>query len=82
MRVEFELPDIGTETGDKIVVSFWHVEEDEEFVEGNDLMEVSTHNATFNIPAPSTGKLIEILFQEGDAVEPGDVIAIIDTEDN
>jgi hypothetical protein len=34
VRVEFELPDIGAETGDKIVVSFWHVEEDEEFVEG------------------------------------------------
>ncbi len=82
MRVEFELPDIGVKTGDKIVVSFWHVEEDEEFVEGNDLMEVSTHQATFNISAPGTGKLVEILVQEGDTVEPGDVIAIIDTENN
>ncbi len=44
-------------------------------------MEVSTHKATFNIPAPDTGKLIEILVQEGDAVIPGDVIAIIETED-
>jgi len=82
VRVEFELPDIGVKTGDKIVVSFWHVEEDEEFVEGNDLMEVSTHNTTFNISAPNTGKLIEILVQEGGAVEPGDVIAILETEDN
>ena len=76
------MPDIGAETSDKIVVSFWHVEEDEEFVEGNDLMEVSTNKATFNIPAPGTGKLIEILVQEGDTVEPGDVIAILETEDN
>ncbi len=45
-------------------------------------MEVSTHNATFNISAPSTGKLIEILAQEGDPVETGDAIAIIDTENN
>ncbi len=82
MRVELELPDIGEETGDKIVVSFWHVEEDEEFEEGNDLMEVSTHKATFNIPAPYSGRLIEILAQEGDAVSTGDVIAIIETEDN
>ena len=82
MRVEFELPDIGTETGDKIVVSFWHVEEDEEFEEGNDLMEVSTQKATFNIPAPNTGKLIEILVQEGDVAILGDVIAIIETKDN
>jgi pyruvate dehydrogenase E2 component (dihydrolipoamide acetyltransferase) len=82
VRVEFELPDIGVVPSDEIVVSFWHVEEDEEFVEGNDLMEVSTHKATFNISAPSTGKLIEILVQEGDVVMPGDTIAIIDTEDN
>ena len=82
MRVEFELPDIGAEAGDKIVVAFWHVEEDEEFVEGNDIMEVSTNKATFNISAPSTGKLIEILVQEGDPVEPGDAIAILDTVDN
>jgi pyruvate dehydrogenase E2 component (dihydrolipoamide acetyltransferase) len=82
VRVEFELPDIEAATGDKIVVAFWHVEEDEEFVEGNDLMEVSTHKATFNISASSTGKLVEILVREGDAVEPGDAIAIIDTGDN
>ncbi len=82
MRVELELPDIGTETGDKIVVSFWHVEEDEEFEEGNDLVEVSTHKATFNIPATDTGKLVEILVQEGVPVEPGDAIALVDTEDN
>jgi pyruvate dehydrogenase E2 component (dihydrolipoamide acetyltransferase) len=82
VRVEFELPDIGVVPSDEIVVSFWHVEEDEEFVEGNDLLEVSTHKATFNISAPSTGKLIEILVQEGDVVMPGDTIAIIDTEDN
>lgn len=82
MRVEFELPNIGAVPSDEIVVSFWHVEEDEEFVEGNDLLEVSTHKATFNIPATNTGKLIEILVQEGDVVMPGDTIAIIDTEDN
>ena len=82
MRVEFELLDIGAEAGNKIVVAFWHVKKDEEFVEGNDIMEVSTNKATFNISAPSTGKLIEILVQEGDPVEPGDAIAIIDTEDN
>jgi pyruvate dehydrogenase E2 component (dihydrolipoamide acetyltransferase) len=81
MRVEFELPDIGIETGDEVTLSFWHVEEDEEFVEGDDIMEVSTNKATFNIPAPHTGRLVEILVQEGDVVRAGDVIAIIETAD-
>ena len=78
MRVEFELPDIGIETGDEVTVSFWHVEEDEEFEEGDDLLEVSTNKVTFNVPAQNTGRLIEILVQEGDVVRAGDVIAIIE----
>ncbi len=78
MQKEFELPDIGMETDDKITVSFWHMEEDEEFEKNDDLLEVSTKKANLKIPAPSTGKLIEILAQEGDVVTVGDVIALIE----
>jgi len=78
MQIEFELPDIGMETDDEIIVSFWHIEEDEEFEKGNDILEVSTNKANLNIAAPSTGTLIEILAQEGDVVTVGDVIAIIE----
>jgi pyruvate/2-oxoglutarate dehydrogenase complex dihydrolipoamide acyltransferase (E2) component len=78
MQKEFELPDIGTETDDKITISFWHMEEDEEFVKDEDLLEVSTNNVTLKIVTPSTGKLIEILAQEGDVVNVGDVIALIE----
>ena len=79
MQKEFELPDIGMETGDKVTVSFWHVEEDEEFDKEDDLLEVSTNKANMRIAAPSTGKLIEILAQEGDVITVGDVIALIET---
>jgi len=78
MQKEFELPDIGTETDDEITISFWHMEEDEEFVKDEDLLEVSTNNVTLKIVTPSTGKLIEILAQEGDVVTVGDVIALIE----
>jgi len=81
MQIEFKLPDIGMETDDKITVSFWHIEEDEEFETGDDILEVSTSKVNLNIAAPSTGKLIEILAQEGDVVAVGDVIAIIETKD-
>mgnify|MGYP003976950229 CR=1 FL=1 len=79
MQKEFELPDIGTETDDEITISFWHMEEDEEFVKDEDLLEVSTNNVTLKIVTPGTGKLIEILAQEGDVVTVGDVIALIET---
>ncbi len=79
MQKEFELPDIGMETDDEITVSFWHIEEDEEFEGGDDILEVSTNKVNLNITAPRTGKLIEILAQEGDVITVGDVIAIIET---
>jgi len=78
MQKEFELPDIGTETDDEITVSFWHMEEDEEFVKDEDLLEVSTNKETLKIVTPGTGKLIEILAQEGDVVTVGDVIALME----
>lgn len=78
MQKEFELPDIGMETGDEITVSFWHMEEDEEFEKDDDLLEVSTKKVNLKIAAPSTGKLIEILAQEGDVIAVDDVIALIE----
>ncbi len=78
MQKEFEMPDIGMETDDEITISFWHIEEDEEFEKGDNILEVSTNKANLNIAAPNTGILIEILAQEGDVVTVGDVIAIIE----
>ncbi len=78
MQKEFELPDIGMETDDKITVSFWHMEEDEEFEKDDDLLEVSTNKVNLKVAAPNTGKLIEILAQEGDVIAVGDVIALIE----
>jgi len=79
MQIEFGLPDIGRKTDDEITISFWHIEEDEEFEGGDDILEVSADKVNLSIAAPRTGKLIEILAQEGDVVTVGDVIAIIET---
>ena len=76
------MPDIGRKTDDEITISFWHIEEDEEFEGGDDILEVSANKVKLNITAPRTGKLIEILAQEGDVVTVGDVIAIIETKNN
>ena len=56
-----------------------HAEEDEEFEKEDDLLEVSTNKVNLKIAAPSTGKLIKILAQEGDMVTVGDVLALIET---
>lgn len=81
MRVEVELPEVEGNNGDEATVSFWYVEEDEEVEEGEDIAEMITEKTTFNVTAPVSGRLVEIFAQEGDVVKIGDIMAILETED-
>ena len=58
-------------------VSFWHVVEDDYVEEGDDLVEIQTSKAVFNVPAPCSGRVAEIMVNEGDEVKVGGVICII-----
>lgn len=82
MRVEVEFPDVEGNNGDEATVSFWYVEEDEEVEEGEDLVEMITEKTTFNVPAPVSGRLVEILAQEGDVIKVGDIMAYVETEED
>lgn len=75
-----ELPEIEG-NGDEATVSFWYVDEDEAVEEGEDLVEMITDKTTFNINAPTTGRLVEIHVQEGDVVKVGDILATLETEE-
>ena len=81
MRVEVELPETDENNGDEATISFWYVEEDEEVEEGEDIVEMITAKTTFNITAPVSGRLVEILAQEGDVVKVGDIMAILETDE-
>lgn len=81
MRVEVELPEVEGNNGDAATVSFWYVEEDEEVEEGEDIVEMITEKITFNVTAPVSGRLVEILAQEGDVVKIGDIMAILEAEE-
>ncbi len=70
------LPELGSGVNEA-TVSYWHFEEGDKVTEGEDLVEMTTDKATFNIPAPCSGVLGEVNFGEGDAVKVGDVIAVI-----
>jgi pyruvate/2-oxoglutarate dehydrogenase complex dihydrolipoamide acyltransferase (E2) component len=73
------LPELG-ENITKATISYWHIEEGAVITEGDDLVEVSTDKATFNVPAPCSGTLIEIIAHEGDEVHPGDVLAMMEED--
>ncbi|UCD56550.1 MAG: hypothetical protein JSV16_12035 [Candidatus Hydrogenedentota bacterium] len=75
---EVKLPDLGEDAGDEATVSFWHFDEGDEVNEGDDLVEMITDKATFNVPCPRSGVLDEIVADEGETVKVGEVLAILD----
>lgn len=78
--IEVTLPELA-EGVNEATISYWHFEEGDEVEEGEDLVELTTDKATFNIPAPTSGILSEVFFEEGDTVEVGEVLAIIEEEE-
>jgi len=76
--VEIRLPKLGESIVSATIVT-WLVAEGQEAVRDQPLVEVSTDKVNSEIPAPVGGKLIEIVAQENDLVEVGDLIARIET---
>ncbi|OGX40404.1 MAG: hypothetical protein A2984_01660 [Omnitrophica WOR_2 bacterium RIFCSPLOWO2_01_FULL_41_12] len=70
------LPELG-EGITKATVSYWYFKEGEKVNEKEDLVELTTDKATFNLPSPASGILSEILFHEGDSVNVGEVLGMI-----
>jgi pyruvate/2-oxoglutarate dehydrogenase complex dihydrolipoamide acyltransferase (E2) component len=75
------LPDLGTSPDTPIVVSYWFAVRGEKVWEGERLVEVLVGPATFDVPAPATGRLAEICAREDDQVTPGALlgqVAVLD----
>jgi pyruvate/2-oxoglutarate dehydrogenase complex dihydrolipoamide acyltransferase (E2) component len=74
---EVKLPSLA-EGVNKASVSYWHKSVGDSVKEGEDLVELVTDKATFNMPSPVAGKLKEIIIQEGNEAKVGQTIAIIE----
>jgi hypothetical protein len=82
MRLEAViLPDLGTGPDVPIIVSHWFAARGETVWEGDRLVEVLVGPATFDVPAPATGRLAEIRGHEDDQVAPGAVLGLVAAED-
>lgn len=77
MAYEVRLPDLGEEAEDEASVSYWQVEEGDRVEKGDDLVEMTTDKAVFNVPSPVSGMIERIMVEEGDVVKVGEVMAII-----
>jgi pyruvate/2-oxoglutarate dehydrogenase complex dihydrolipoamide acyltransferase (E2) component len=68
------LPELGEGIKDA-VVSYWHFSEGDSVNKGDDIAELATDKATFNIPSPASGIIKKILHSEGDTVKIGGILA-------
>lgn len=73
---DVKLPSLA-EGVEKANVSYWHKNAGDAVKEGEDLVELVTDKATFNMPSPASGILKEVLAGEGDEVKVGAIIARI-----
>lgn len=71
------LPELG-EGITKATLSYWYFQAGEKVNEKDDLVELTTDKATFNLPSPCSGTLSEVFFSEGDTVNVGEVLAVIE----
>ena len=74
---EFKLPELA-EGINEAVVSFWHFKEGDSVKDGDEIVEMATDKAAFNVPCKFTGILKKITAKEGDTVKVGGVLAVIE----
>ncbi|HOD49551.1 MAG TPA: hypothetical protein PLM14_15940 [Candidatus Hydrogenedentes bacterium] len=78
MAYEVTLPSLGEDASDTATVSQWLVAEGAMVEEGDDLVEMTTDKAAFNVPSPVSGTVTEIRAHEDEDVAVGDVLCIIE----
>lgn len=75
--VKITLPELG-EGIHKATVSYWYFKTGDKVNDKDDLVELTTDKATFNLPSPCKGLLSEIKVYEGVTVNVGDTLGIIE----
>lgn len=79
--IDVPLPDLGEDAGDSARVAFWYVDPGEEVKEGDDLVQMLTDKATFDVPSPATGKVADLMADEEQTVKVGGVLCRLQVED-
>ena len=77
--IEVRVPSVG-ESVQEILINQWLVKDGDIVNEDEPVAELETDKATVEVPSPATGK-IKIIKQEGEVVNPGDVIATVEVVD-
>ena len=77
MNNEVKLPHLG-EGIETVEMAYWHFNVGDLVNQGDDLCEVTTDKASFNVEATVSGVLKEQKFKEGQELNIGDTIATLE----
>lgn len=78
-RVEVEMPQMGESVMEGTVIE-WAKAVGDKVEEDETLLEIATDKVDTEVPSPQAGILIEMLAEEGDTIEVGQAIAVIETD--
>lgn len=77
MAFKFKLPELGEGMAEGEIAN-WLVKEGDDIKEDDSLVEIQNDKSVSELPSPVSGKVQKIVAQEGDTVEIGDTLVIID----
>lgn len=78
MQIEIKVPVLPESVADASIAT-WHKNVGDLVTEGDILLDLETDKVVLEVPAPSTGRLVEIQHEAGAIVTAEQVIALIDT---
>lgn len=80
-KVEVTMPKMGESITEGTVIA-WHKQVGDTVEMDEVLLEIGTDKVDTEVPSPAAGKLIRIAVPEGDTVDVGTVIAVLETDVN
>ncbi len=82
--VPIRVPEVGLDPECEVQVSMWFARPGELVLEGDRLVELLAEDVTFDVTAPVTGRLLEVLRDIEEPVQPGETIGWLEpvSEDN
>ena len=81
MKDELTVPELGFDEG-AMTVSLWLIEIGDSLAEGDPVVEILAGAALVDLPSPADGVLAKRLVNEDEPVEVGQVLAVIESEDD
>ncbi len=78
MIVDLKMPELGEDVKEGTVAA-WLKQPGDMVQQGEVIAEFMTEKVNVEFPSPASGKLLEVLYQEGDVVKKDQVIARLET---